>query len=270
MRYKCRLPGPCPLAAAGKTFSLPISSGVSADERCGSTRCSVARPTGARLRPARVIAPGRRLRQGRQGRPDTATGGSHRADRRAARRAGQHGVRRANAKFAGGQHRRARVRFSRQARVRRRLRGKGRPGPVSDGPEAFPGAGGRRRRRAAAQPGCQRRCEVQPRAHQAARAAERAVAEGPGRCAGAIRAVRCRRRPIEGAARIGPARPLLHDDRLAGRRRQQLRRGRRRHLRQSAEQPADDRLRADADVDQLQRLRERDGADPRPGAAVGS
>ena len=63
----------------------------------------------------------------------------------------------------------------------------------------------------------------------------------------------------------GAAQPLVHDDHLAGRRRQQLRGGGRRHLPQPAEQPAHDGVGADADVGQLQPLRERDAAHPRPG-----
>ena len=96
-------------------------------------------------------------------------------------------------------------------------------------------------------------------------AAERAVAEGPRRRAGPVRAGGGGGRAGEGAARGGEAQPFVHDDHLAGRRRQQLRRGRRRHVRQRAEQPAHDGLGADADVDQLQHLRERDGAHPQRG-----
>ena len=66
----------------------------------------------------------------------------------------------------------------------------------------------------------------------------------------------------QGAARDSAAQPLLHDDPLAGRWRVELRGRRRRHLPQSAECAADDGVRADADVDQLQRLRKRDGAHP--------
>ncbi len=63
----------------------------------------------------------------------------------------------------------ARIRLPRQARLHRRLGGQGRPGAVPDGPEAVPGAGRRRRGRAAAQPGCARSGAGQPGAHQAAR-----------------------------------------------------------------------------------------------------
>ncbi len=137
----------------------------------------------------------------------------------AARRARHVRLRRADAELAGGQHRGARVGLPRQARLHRRRRRQGGPGAVPDGPEAVPGAGRRRGGRAAAQPGGARSRAGEPRAHQAARAAERAVAEGPGRRAGAIRAGGGGRRAVEGAARIGEARPLVHDDLVARRRR---------------------------------------------------
>ena len=84
---------------------------------------------------------------------------------------------------------------------------------------------------------------------------------------GGIRAGAGRRRAGQGPARGGEAQPIVHGHRIARRRRQQLRSGGRRHLCQPAEQPAHHHLGADADVDQLQHLRERDAAHPEPGPA---
>ncbi len=207
------------------------------------------------------------VRQGRQeGRRATAARGDG-TDDRPARRARHVRLRRADAELAGGQHRGARFGLPRQARVHRGRRRQGGTGAVPDGPEAVPGAGRRPGRGAATQPGGARGRDGEPQADQAARRAERAVAEGSRRRAGPVRAGAGRRRAGQGPARGGEAQPLVHDDHVARRRRLELRGRRRRHVRQSAEQPAHHRLGADADVDQLQHLRERDAAHPEPGAA---
>jgi multidrug efflux pump subunit AcrA (membrane-fusion protein) len=95
-----------------------------------------------------------------------------------------------------------------------------------------------------------------------ARTKPRAVAEGPGRRAGPVPAGRRRGRTGKGASRNGAAQPFVHDDPLAGGRRIELRPRRRRDILEPGQFAADDRLGADADVDQLQRLRKRVGAHP--------
>ena len=136
-------------------------------------------------------------------------------------------------------------------------------GAVPDGPEAVPGAGRRPGRGAAAQSGGARGREGEPHADQAARRAERAVAEGSRRRAGPVRA---------GAAAVAQGKAQLEQAQArTSRTRRSPRRStasasfaarRRRHVRQSAEQPAHHGVGADADVDQLQPLRERDAAHP--------
>ena len=61
------------------------------------------------------------------------------------------------------------------------------------------------------------------------------------------------------------AEPVVYDDHVAGHRRLELRGGRRRHVPRREERAAHDRLGADADVDQLQHLGERDAADSQRG-----
>ena len=176
---------------------------------------------------------------------------------------GHRDLRRADAELAGSQHPGARLGLARQARVRRRLGRQERTGPVPDGPEAVPGAGRRARRRRCS--ATRRRCRW-PQQNLARTKpltrAERAVAKGPRRRDRAVPAGRGRRRAGEGATRGSAAQPLLHDDPLARRRRVELCGRRRRHVPESDQLAAYDRLGADADVDQFQRVRKRDGAHP--------
>ncbi len=101
---------------------------------------------------------------------------------------------------------------------------------------------------------------------QAAGRAECAVAEGPRRREGPVRAVGRGGRAGEGPVGGGAAQPVVHDDPLAGRRRVEPRADRRRHLPEPDKFAAHHRLGADADVDQLQRVGERDPARPRRSA----
>ena len=122
----------------------------------------------------------------------------------------------------------------------------------------------RPRRSAATQPGGAPGREGEPRARQAARRAERAVAEGPRRRARPVRAGggrrRAGRRPSSRTAQLNLSYTTIRSpvDGVS-----ELRGRRRRHVPQPAERAAHDGLGADADVDQLQRLGERDGAHPR-------
>ena len=183
---------------------------------------------------------------------------------RAQGRSGHGDLRRANAELAGGQHPGARFRLARQARCTSKARWS-RPARCCSRWTRSRS----RRRSTRPQAALQRKqaalqvATAEPRAHQAARRSRtrcrrRTWTTRPGQC----RADRRRGRAGEGAARDGAAQPLVHDDPLAGGRRLELCRRRRRHVPQSAECAAHDRLGADADVDQLQRLRKRDGAHP--------
>ncbi len=122
---------------------------------------------------------------------EAATGantGGDGAEGDAAGRRRQRGLRRPDAEFAVGQHPGPRLGLSRQAPLHRRRAGQGGPGAVPDGSEAVCRPGRPGEGRLAAQPGGRRRRQVESRADEAARRAERAVAEGPRRRTGTVRA----------------------------------------------------------------------------------
>ena len=122
--------------------------------------------------------------------------------RRAQGRADHRRLRRADAELAGRQHPGARVRLPRQARVRRGLAWSRPARCCSRWTRSRSRRRSTRRRRSMQRnQAALRGGEGEPRAHQAARAAERAVAEGPGRRAGPVRADGGRGRAVEGAAR---------------------------------------------------------------------
>ena len=177
-----------------------------------------------------------------------------------------HDLRRADAELAGRQHPGARVGLPRQARLHRRRGGQGGPGAVPDGPEAVPGAGRRRGRGVAAQPG---------RAAKSRRPTSRAPSRSRSR-------TRCRRRTST-TRRASTSRrpPPSRSRRRSSSRPSSTSRTRRspRRSTASAASPrwptaptstpqnsaADDGVGADADVDQLQPVGERDGAHPQRG-----
>ena len=254
VRYKCRLPRPRSQVTAGLVLSRFLSSGASAHEPCGSSSCP--------LRSRRGRSPSPAARLARPCSPAAARTTKTAADKPPVEvtvvTATPEDVpvtpdlRRADAELAGGEHPGARLGLPRQARLHRRRGGQGGPGAVPDGPEAVPGAGRRRERRAAAQPGGAAGRASQPRRTKPLAEQNALSQKDLDDATGPVRAGRGRRRAGEGATRGSEAQPVLHDDHLAGRRRFELRGGRRRHVSEPAERAAHHGFGADTDVGELQ------------------
>ena len=179
-------------------------------------------------------------------------------------RAGHRRLRRADAKLAGRQHPGARVRAGSTSACTPKARSSRRARCCS----RWTRSRSRRRstRQAAALQRSRRRCEVAKQNLDAHQAARRSRTRCRRRTSTTRRASTSRRRPrsqqAQGAAR--GRRSSTSRTRRSARRSTACRatRGGRRHVPQPAERAAHDGLGADADVDQLQHLGERDGAHP--------